>query len=327
MAQIHFDDLGIALHRLHAALGQHLALVQHRDLVGDAFYKLHVVLDHQHRTALADAPEQVCGLYPLVDAHAGHRLVEHQQRRVLHQQHADLQPLLLAVGQQVSLLLQQVTEKDLRRHFLNPCNDLGGALKEQRAENVAPLGKGHFQVLEHRQVFVDRRVLKLAPDAGTDDVELTHLGQLPALELDAAGGGFGLAANQVEHRGLAGTVGADHHAHFIAVDIQVEVIDRLEAVEGNGQALNGQHRFGHLKTCGSHRVVSSCLASGAGAGAGLTAATGATDLRSKRCSNFSKCLRPWLSQTPARPLGKYMTTAINRPPIRYSHSSGKVSEK
>jgi hypothetical protein len=47
-------------------------------------------------------------------------------------------------------------------------------LKNSAAEHAAPLGVGHLQVLEHREVFVDRRVLELAPDAGAHDLELAH---------------------------------------------------------------------------------------------------------------------------------------------------------
>ncbi len=51
-------------------------------------------------------------LLALADAHAGDRLVEHQQLRVLDQQHADLQPLLLAVAEEGGLLVQVVLEED-----------------------------------------------------------------------------------------------------------------------------------------------------------------------------------------------------------------------
>ena len=48
----------------------------------------------------SSAEEQLGGALGFLVGHAGHRLVEQQQLRVLHQQHADLQPLLLAVAQQ-----------------------------------------------------------------------------------------------------------------------------------------------------------------------------------------------------------------------------------
>ena len=47
----------------------------------------------------AEPAEQLAGGVAFVVAHPGDRLVEQQQLGVLHQQHADLQPLLLAVRQ------------------------------------------------------------------------------------------------------------------------------------------------------------------------------------------------------------------------------------
>ena len=41
------------------------------------------------------------------------------------------------------------------------------------------------------------------------------------------------AADQVEHRGLAGAVRADDDAQLALVDVEVEIVDRLEAVEGD----------------------------------------------------------------------------------------------
>ncbi|MNO10218.1 hypothetical protein D3C81_2339380 [compost metagenome] len=44
--------------------------------------------------------EQFGGEFGFGVGHAGYRLIEQQQLRVLHQQHADFQKLLLTVGQQ-----------------------------------------------------------------------------------------------------------------------------------------------------------------------------------------------------------------------------------
>jgi hypothetical protein len=51
-------------------------------------------------------------------AHAGDRLVEHQQLGLLHQQHADLQPLLLAV-RAAGLGVEPVAQADLLGHRLH----------------------------------------------------------------------------------------------------------------------------------------------------------------------------------------------------------------
>src|SRR5690606_16884687 len=136
-------------------------------------------------------------------------------------------------------------------------------------------------------------------DPGTDDVEFAHFGQLAVLELDAAGGGFGFSADQIQHRGLAGAVGTDHHPYLIAVDIQVEVVHRLEAIERHAQALDGQHRFGHLESAWlAHGVVSSSRGWLVDAGVSAVAA-GALSGAGLRLSLPSH-LRPWLSHSPAR---------------------------
>ena len=56
--------------------------------------------------------EQLGGLGALRDAHAGDRLVEHQQLGVLDQQHADLEPLLLAVAEQFRRPVEAVLQED-----------------------------------------------------------------------------------------------------------------------------------------------------------------------------------------------------------------------
>ena len=237
MPEIDFDDLRIVLDLFHRAFRQDLALVQHRDLVGDVLDEFHVVLDHQHRAVLDDAVEQFGGLGALADAHAGDRLVEHQQFRVLDQQHADLEPLLLAVAEQRRAHVEAVLQEDHLGDFVDPVAHDGVAREGQRAEHGAAARKGNLEVLEHREIVVDRRRLELAADAGLDDLVLLQLRQLLAAKLDRARGGLGLAADQVEHRGLAGAVGADDDADLVLLDIEGEIVDRLEAVEGHGERL------------------------------------------------------------------------------------------
>jgi hypothetical protein len=45
--------------------------------------------------------------------------------------------------------------------------------------------------------------------------------------------GPGLAGDDVHHRGLAGTVGADDAAQLAGRDVQVQAVDGLEAVEAH----------------------------------------------------------------------------------------------
>ena len=164
-------------------------------------------------------------------AHAGNRLVEHQQLGVLDQQHADLQPLLLAVAQRFGRAIELILEKDHGGDLVHALDHLLGAFPEQRADDVTAARHRQFEILEHGEVFVDGRRLEFAADAAADDLLLLAAGDLLILELDRAAGDPGASADQVEHGGLAGAVRPDDDAQLAIVDVEVEVVDGLEAVE------------------------------------------------------------------------------------------------
>jgi hypothetical protein len=65
------------------------------------------------------------------------------------------------------------------------------------------------QVLQHRRVLEQLDVLEGPGDAHLGHAVGRHVRQVVALERDGPGGGHVDPADQVEHRGLAGTVGAD----------------------------------------------------------------------------------------------------------------------
>ena len=145
-------------------------------LCGDVLDEFHVVLDHEDRAALDDAVEQFRGLDALADAHAGDRLVEHQKFRVLDQQHADLEPLLLAVAEQLGASMSSWSfRKIISATSCDAVAHRGVALEGQRAEHGAAARIGDLEILEHREILVDRRVLELAADAGLHDLVLLQL--------------------------------------------------------------------------------------------------------------------------------------------------------
>ena len=59
-------------------------------------------------------------------------------------------------------------------------------------------------------------------------------------------GGHVHAGEQVEHRGFTGAVGADEAHQLSGVHLDVEVLDGVEAAEGNAQMLRLQDRCFHL---------------------------------------------------------------------------------
>ena len=71
--------------------------MQHRHLHAELAHEMHVVFDHDDRMLAGDGLEQLRGVVGLGIGHAGDRFVDQQQLRILRKQHADLEPLLLAM--------------------------------------------------------------------------------------------------------------------------------------------------------------------------------------------------------------------------------------
>src|SRR5829696_6407238 len=84
LPQVGLDDLRVVADRLRLALGDLLAVVEHRHLLGDSHDHLHVVLDQQDRHAqvVAQLAHELGELLGLLRVHAGGRLVEQQQLRL-----------------------------------------------------------------------------------------------------------------------------------------------------------------------------------------------------------------------------------------------------
>jgi hypothetical protein len=80
--------------------------------------------------------------------------------------------------------------------------------------------------------------LELAADAEFRDLGFVKPGEVVgAVEHDVAEVRPGLAGDHVHHGGLAGAVGADDGAHFAWFDGEGEIIQRLEAVERDGDTV------------------------------------------------------------------------------------------
>src|SRR5712691_518121 len=220
----------ILLDLLDRSLAEHAALVEHGHGARDVPNELHVVLDDQHRALLGDGPEQPRRLLGL--------LVRHQLGLLDHD-HADLEPLLLAVAQAASPLAGLAGEPNALQGLVDLAPLLAVEPRAQRGQHaLAAPGYRELEVLAHREVPEDRGGLELAPDAERGDLVLPPARQIGILAEDhASGGGSDLPRDDIEQGRLAGAIGADDHPQLAVVHVEVELAQRLEAVEIDGDVL------------------------------------------------------------------------------------------
>ena len=140
--------------------------------VRERAHEVHVVLDDDDGALTADAAQQLAGLLAFLVAHAGDRLVEQQHVGVLHQQHADLQPLLLPVREHPGGLVAPGRSSPMVSSASLDRREHAVAAPQQRPRRPAGTGRD-VEVLQHRQLLEHARGLERAADAEPGD--LVHL--------------------------------------------------------------------------------------------------------------------------------------------------------
>ena len=158
-----------------------------------------------------------------------------------------------------------------------------------------------------------------------------------------AGIGPGLAGDDVHHRRLAGAVRADDAAHLAGADRERERVERLEAVEADGDVVEVEDRavgdvelarlddarVARLRARPSCRpaAASGALLGGAarvGAGAHQVGRHDALPLPCGRCGGAGARATPSGPRSrPTMPCGRNRVTAMNIAPSTYSQYSGR----
>lgn len=228
ISQVHLDHLGVLLHVVHLALGQYPFFVQHRDPAPEGAHELHVVLDHDDGVAAGQGSEQRHGVLDLLMRHPRDRLVEEQEPRGLHEQHPDLEPLLLAVGERPGAPLagprQAVIASTSSMH--------SRASLPRRATKV-----GHTALLawsaSHRfsnTVWCSNTVgrwnlrpIPTVPISGSERLEIDVVAKTGRTVLRP-----GLAGDDVHERGLARPVRPDQTPQLVVVHVQGEAVRALK---------------------------------------------------------------------------------------------------
>ena len=145
----------------------------------------------------------------------------------------------------------------------NPLDRLAlASLAAAHQRQVQTLGKdiaAHMGVARHQQIVDDAHmgedlaVLEGAGDAGAGETVAGQARQFGIVETDAPGIGAVDAADAIEHRGLAGAIGADQRLQFAGLNGKTDVAQHRKAAEGQAHAVNSQSRaFSHTSAFSSH---------------------------------------------------------------------------
>ena len=182
------------------ALGDHVAVVDHDDLVREPVGLLEVLRGQQHGRALGDAR---LDRLPHAEAGArvepGGRLVEEDHRRAEDERGGEVQPPAHAARVRLGGPLARLGELEALEQLVRAPARLG-------ARQVVELAD-HLEVLEAGQVLVDRGVLAGEADLGAQGVGVAH--DVEARDARAAAVGLQQRGQDAYRGGLAGAVGTE----------------------------------------------------------------------------------------------------------------------
>ncbi len=291
----------VGAHFLRRSVADLLAVIEDDDPIGYVHHHAHVVLDQHNRGAvlLVDIENEPAHVLLFLHVHAGHRLVEQQQRRLGGQCAGKLDTLLQSVRQAPYRRLPDVLDLEeidhllhLRplRHLLTPSAPDPYRLLDEAGLHLE-VAAGH-DVVQHRHALEERDVLERAGDAVGRGVVRAHFAAHPAAECDLALLRAIDAVDHVEHGALARPVGADDRAHLVRANVEADVGERLDAPERKRDVLELEDRVAYRDAvAGGHggallRPRRGCQ------WAIANAALGAVDASSMRKSAATMPLRP-----------------------------------
>jgi hypothetical protein len=113
---------------------------------------------------------QFRGAFDFLRRHAGDRLIHQQQFRILHQQHPNLEPLLLAMGQNPPQHIFLSGQTDDANYFFNSFFLGRRHASPQRLKKGPIAGQRQFQVFGNRQLFKYRWLLEFPSNTRGHDL-------------------------------------------------------------------------------------------------------------------------------------------------------------
>ena len=219
-----------------------MPLVQHGDRTIELADEIHVVLDDQHGVVAGQAAQQGPGALSFLLGQTSDGLIHQQHVGILGQQHGDLEPLLLAVGQAASPLGGMGFQTHHRQQLLHPVALAAVQPTEQQAERGVTALHRQLEIAPRSEVLIDPGRLKLAADAEPSDAVLGNPQQGAPSKHDIPFGGSHLAGDHIEEGGFTGTIGADHGPQLTGSQREIEVVERPEAIEADAHLAQFEHR-------------------------------------------------------------------------------------
>src|SRR5258706_4082733 len=242
-AKVGLLHFGIGDDRFRHTLADDAARVQADDALRELHHRLHDVLDHDDGDAGGvELEHDLEHFADLVRRQARHRFVRDQQagtrRHGARELHFAQLALRQAAGKRVGLVGEAHAVQDLHGFGAR----VGGV---QRAAMHHVLER-HDEVLEHRHAAERARNLEAPRDAAPRALVGGQAGDLLAVEADAAALVRKRTRDAVDERGLARAIRADQAEALALADLEAHAVQRGEAAEVLGHALDlqqGIHDF------------------------------------------------------------------------------------
>ena len=212
-------------------VGHDPAVVEHGDPVGELVGLVEVLRGEEDGDAAGDEiadhlPHRVTA----ARVQARGRLVEEDQLRVAHERHRQVEPAAHAAGVGGGRPVGGVAE-------VEAVEQLGGAPAARGAAEVVQVGH-QDQVLAPGEQVVDGRELPGHADRGAHAVGVG--GDVVAGDGQLAGVGADQRREDLDHRGLAGAVGAEQGEDRPLGDVEVDVVEHEVVAERLAQALRSR---------------------------------------------------------------------------------------
>ena len=175
------------MHLLQGSIRHHLSFVEHRHPRAEQADEFHVVLDDDDAVVVLQFQQQLRGENGFFVGQPGGRLVDQQQHRRGQDQHADFQPLPLAVAQVLYLSVGGLRQADAGENLENALALFGGRRMHEAAMERLPARQRQLHVFVNRQAVEDGGGLEFASHAAAGDFRIAHAGDIGIGESHRAG--------------------------------------------------------------------------------------------------------------------------------------------